>query len=152
MKYYYREHTLGYEQVKAEGKTAWGEIRDDCDQPPYPEKEDRVAAGAMLRYELEVCNDGPSTAENVVLYDRLPPGIAYRKKQGYSFPIKNWLRGDLKGYMRDRLHSSSLIRENFNAPEVNRLMDEHLAMTHNHSHILWALICLSIWHDLFFGT
>jgi len=84
--------------------------------------------------------------------DRLPPGIAYRKKQGYSFPIKNWLRGDLKGYMRDRLHSSSLISENFNAPEVDRLMNEHLAMTHNHSHILWALICLSIWHDLFFGT
>jgi SAM-dependent methyltransferase len=26
MKYYYREHLLGYEQVKKEGKTAWGEI------------------------------------------------------------------------------------------------------------------------------
>jgi uncharacterized repeat protein (TIGR01451 family) len=50
-------------------KEAWGEIPDDCDQPPYPEEEDRVAAGAMLRYELEVCNDGPSTAENVVLED-----------------------------------------------------------------------------------
>ena len=26
MKYYYREHLLGYEQVKTEGTTAWGEI------------------------------------------------------------------------------------------------------------------------------
>jgi asparagine synthase (glutamine-hydrolysing) len=84
--------------------------------------------------------------------DRLPPGIAYRKKQGYSFPIKNWLRGDLRGYMRDRLHSSSIISENLVAGEVDRLMEEHIAMTHNHSHILWALICLSIWHDLFFGS
>ncbi len=84
--------------------------------------------------------------------DRLPPGIAYRKKQGYSFPIKNWLRGDLRDYMRERLNSSSVIGENFEAGEVNRLVDEHLAMTHNHSHILWALICLSIWHDLFFGS
>jgi asparagine synthase (glutamine-hydrolysing) len=83
--------------------------------------------------------------------DRLPTGIAYRKKQGYSFPIKNWLRGDLRGYMRDRLHSSAIIRENLVPGEVDRLMEEHIAMTHNHSHILWALICLSIWHDLFFG-
>lgn len=27
MKYYYREHVLGYRRVKAEGKTAWGEIQ-----------------------------------------------------------------------------------------------------------------------------
>ena len=26
MKYYYREHLLGYERVRAKGKTAWGEI------------------------------------------------------------------------------------------------------------------------------
>jgi SAM-dependent methyltransferase len=26
MKYYYREHTLGYQRIKAEGKTAWNEI------------------------------------------------------------------------------------------------------------------------------
>ena len=26
MKYYYREHILGYQQIRAEGKTAWAEI------------------------------------------------------------------------------------------------------------------------------
>ena len=26
MKYYYREHLLGYQRLKAEGKTAWGEL------------------------------------------------------------------------------------------------------------------------------
>ena len=83
--------------------------------------------------------------------DLLPAGIAYRKKQGYSFPIKNWLRGELKDYMRERLGSSAVIRENFVEGEVDRLVREHLDMSHNHSHILWALICLSIWHDLFFG-
>jgi len=29
MKYYYREHLLGYQQVRAEGKTAWAEIHGD---------------------------------------------------------------------------------------------------------------------------
>ena len=27
MKYYYREHLVGYEQIRAEGKTAWAEIQ-----------------------------------------------------------------------------------------------------------------------------
>jgi asparagine synthase (glutamine-hydrolysing) len=109
-----------------------------------------LAASIPSRYKLQ-----GFTTKSVfkrAMKDRLPPGIAYRKKQGYSFPIKNWLRGDLRGYMRDRLHSSSIIRENLVAGEVDRLMEEHIAMTHNHSHILWALICLSIWHDLYFGS
>lgn len=31
MKYYYREHVEGYQRVKAEGKTSWGEIHDNPD-------------------------------------------------------------------------------------------------------------------------
>ena len=32
---------------------------------------------------------------------RLLPGIARRGKQGFSFPIKNWIRGDLASYTRE---------------------------------------------------
>jgi hypothetical protein len=31
MKYYYREHVKGYQRVKTEGKTSWGEIHDNTD-------------------------------------------------------------------------------------------------------------------------
>jgi len=30
MKYYYKEHILGYQQIRAEGKTAWAEIHGDA--------------------------------------------------------------------------------------------------------------------------
>ena len=36
---------------------------------------DPVVAGTPLTYTIIVTNNGPSDAENVVLYDRLPPGI-----------------------------------------------------------------------------
>ena len=36
---------------------------------------DPVVAGTPLTYTIRVTNHGPSDAENVVLYDRLPPGI-----------------------------------------------------------------------------
>jgi uncharacterized repeat protein (TIGR01451 family) len=36
---------------------------------------DMVTAGNTLTYRIKVSNDGPSDAENVLVYDRLPPGI-----------------------------------------------------------------------------
>ncbi|MSP11331.1 MAG: DUF11 domain-containing protein [Chloroflexi bacterium] len=35
----------------------------------------RVTAGLTLTYTLKITNNGPSSAENVVLIDRLPPGL-----------------------------------------------------------------------------
>jgi asparagine synthase (glutamine-hydrolysing) len=79
----------------------------------------------------------------------LPKEILWRGKQGYSLPIKNWLRQELRDYMTDLLNSSPLIREAFNLAHVQRLMREHQDYRANHNHILWALINLAIWHRLF---
>lgn len=80
----------------------------------------------------------------------LPPKILYRGKQGYSIPAKNWLRNELREYMIDLLNSSSIVKECLNLSYVNTLIHQHLSKTHNHNHILWALINLAIWHNKFF--
>jgi asparagine synthase (glutamine-hydrolysing) len=79
----------------------------------------------------------------------LPDNIVWRKKQGYSFPIKNWLREDLRDYMTELLNESPIIREHLDREVVNRLIREHLARAHNHNHILWSLMNLAVWHKLF---
>jgi asparagine synthase (glutamine-hydrolysing) len=76
---------------------------------------------------------------------KLPPGIARRKKQGFSFPMKNWLRGELMGFARDEIFSSPLVREHFDVGAVRRLWEEHQAKQHNHSHLLWTLLNLALW-------
>ena len=81
----------------------------------------------------------------------LPSEIVNRGKQGYSFPSKNWLREQLKDYMIELLNTSSLIRENLNLEYVRTLIKEHLLRTHNHNHILWALINVAVWHNKFFA-
>jgi asparagine synthase (glutamine-hydrolysing) len=81
----------------------------------------------------------------------LPEKVIYRGKQGYSLPVKHLLRGDLKKYMVALLNESTVIRENMDLAYVNRLIDEHTAMTHNHNHVLWALINVAIWHNRFFA-
>ena len=79
----------------------------------------------------------------------LPDFILERGKQGYSLPIKNWLRTDLRDFMVATLNGSPLVREHFNVGFVNRLIDQHLRRTHNHNHVLWALINAALWHRRF---
>jgi asparagine synthase (glutamine-hydrolysing) len=76
----------------------------------------------------------------------LPEKILNRGKQGYSLPIKNWLREDLRDWMIDLFDESDLIREYLRREYIDRLIGEHMAMTHNHNHTLWALINLELWH------
>jgi asparagine synthase (glutamine-hydrolysing) len=82
----------------------------------------------------------------------LPPHILQRGKQGYSLPIKNWLREDLRDYMTDTLTSSPLIAESFDPGRIGRLMEEHLTYRANHNHVLWALMNVAIWYRLFLDS
>ena len=53
--------------------------------------------------------------------------------------------------MVELLNDSPVIRENMNMPFVNQLIEEHLAMKHNHNHVLWGMIHTAIWHRRFFS-
>jgi len=79
----------------------------------------------------------------------LPEEIRVRGKQGYSLPIKNWLRHELKEYMGDTLRESVFIREFFKPAQVDRMMAQHQACSHNRNHELWAMLNLAVWHRLF---
>jgi len=79
----------------------------------------------------------------------LPDNIVNRGKQGYSLPVKHLLRGQLKDYMIDLFDQSPIIRNNINTDTLNRLVQEHMTMKHNHNHVLWALINTAIWQRRF---
>ena len=76
----------------------------------------------------------------------LPPFILERGKQGYSLPLKTWLRGELRDYMTTLLNGSPLLREHMNLPYINQLIDEHQRHVKNHNHVLWALMNVALWH------
>ena len=79
----------------------------------------------------------------------LPDFILDRGKQGYSLPIKNWLREDLKDYMTGLLRTSPLLREHLQMEFVDTLIEEHMRRTRNHNHVLWGLMNVAIWHRRF---
>ncbi|HET6618657.1 MAG TPA: asparagine synthase (glutamine-hydrolyzing) [Dongiaceae bacterium] len=79
----------------------------------------------------------------------LPEEIRLRGKQGYSLPIKNWLRHDLKPLLMDTLDSSPVVADYFDRRTVDRLVEEHMAMKANHGHLLWSIVALGTWHRLY---
>jgi asparagine synthase (glutamine-hydrolysing) len=82
--------------------------------------------------------------------EMLPEAIRRRDKQGFSIPIKNWIRGELRPMMTDLLAPGRLRRKGyFNADTVSRLVDEHLRGVENHSHKLWALMVFESWHQAY---
>jgi asparagine synthase (glutamine-hydrolysing) len=85
------------------------------------------------------------------MLEHLPREILYRKKQGYSLPIKNWLRTELRDYARGEIRQSELVQQVFEPAALERVWEEHLSRRHNHNHLLWAALNLALWHRRFFG-
>ncbi len=80
----------------------------------------------------------------------LPKEILYRGKEGFSIPIKNWLKNELKPMMMDTLSPEKIKREGFFNPDyVEILKNEHLSGRENHSHRLWALMIFGRWYDIY---
>lgn len=76
----------------------------------------------------------------------LPRENIYRRKEGFSIPIKHWLKTDLKDLMSDTLHEKTIKEDNlFNFSHIKNMMDLHLAGKNNFSHQLWALLIFEIW-------
>ena len=89
--------------------------------------------------------------ETKVLLKRLaarhvPRDCVYRPKEGFSIPIKQWLRTDLRPLMEELLAPAGLVAEGlFDPAAIETLKTEHLARRSNHSHLLWALMVFHDW-------
>jgi len=78
---------------------------------------------------------------------RLVPDLVLEKpKQGFSIPMKHWLRTSLKPMMLDLLSKDSLSHHGyFNHATVSKWTKEHLEGQANHSHRLWSLMVFEMW-------
>lgn len=78
----------------------------------------------------------------------LPRETIHRPKEGFSIPIKHWLRNELRELMLDHL-SEKRIRETglFKYQTVQKMTEAHLSGRKNYSHQLWALMVFEIWKE-----
>jgi asparagine synthase (glutamine-hydrolysing) len=84
------------------------------------------------------------------LRDIVPGRILLRRKEGFSIPMKNWLRQELAPLM-DRLLAPDRIeaRGMFEPGEVGRLVAEHREGRANHAHVLFSMMVFERWAEGF---
>lgn len=77
----------------------------------------------------------------------VPDAVLTKPKQGFSLPVKNWLRQELQPMLRDTLSPARLKRHGLvNPAVVDEWVQEHAAGRINHAHRLWCLMMLELWH------
>jgi asparagine synthase (glutamine-hydrolysing) len=80
----------------------------------------------------------------------IPQSILGRRKQGFSIPLSEWLRGPLRDLMRSHL-SPSALRDTglFDPVAVENIIDQHERGIHNHETKIWAVLVFVMWHRIY---
>jgi asparagine synthase (glutamine-hydrolysing) len=80
----------------------------------------------------------------------VPREILYREKQGFGVPVGEWINSHLKERINETLlEKRTRERGFFDEKYVAVLLDEHRKNRRDHSHALWILWMLELWHRKF---
>jgi asparagine synthase (glutamine-hydrolysing) len=82
----------------------------------------------------------------------LPREIIARPKQGFMFPIAQWLRGPLRDLARETLAEGHTVRDGILRRDAAvALVDEHAECKVDHHVRIWMLLNVEIWYRMFVG-
>lgn len=81
----------------------------------------------------------------------LPRELIYRQKQGFSFPIGRWLRGELLDFSHNLFAESRFVEHGiFNREHIDTMFGEHVSGKVDHNYRLWMLINFELWYRMYF--
>ena len=84
--------------------------------------------------------------------DLLPPPLLRRPKHGFRVPLREWLRGPLRGRARELLSPAALQAHGLFDPKgVGELMDQHESGLHDRSSELFTLLVFQAWYGRWMG-
>ncbi len=80
----------------------------------------------------------------------LPAEVVWRKKAGFSAPVRSWLRGALRPLVEDVLSAERVKRRGlFDAKEVRRIIDTNLSGRQDLNLQVFHLLTLELWMQAF---
>ena len=105
-----------------------------------------VALAFRLPQRFKVAGGQTKVLLKQVAARHVPAQCVYRRKQGFSVPMKHWLNQEFRVLADELLSADRLRREGiFRVDTVERLRAEHARGEQNHSHVLWALMVFQDW-------
>jgi asparagine synthase (glutamine-hydrolysing) len=83
----------------------------------------------------------------------VPKEALDRPKQGFTLPLRHWMRTELKDLIASvLLDSSTAQRGYFNPQGVRRMLDEHFQGRRDHSARIWRFLMFELWHRNFLAN
>jgi len=80
----------------------------------------------------------------------LPHDILYRRKMGFSLPLAQWFRGELKRSFEERvLAKGAIVAELVDQAPIRQWWAQHQRGTRDYAPHLWALLVLECWGERF---
>ena len=107
----------------------------------------RVAEFAWsLPIEMKIRGGDAKWLLRQVLYQHVPRALVDRPKAGFSVPVGDWLRAELRDWAEDLLDERQL-REGgcFNPAPVRKLWSDHLTGARNGQYALWSVLMFEAW-------
>jgi len=78
----------------------------------------------------------------------LPKKILSKPKQGFTMPMKHWLRKELKDFMLDELSSKRIKDIGFLNPDyVSKVIEQHLSRKRDNQRHIWAMMNFHMWYE-----
>lgn len=80
----------------------------------------------------------------------LPERIINKPKKGFGPPSSSWIRNVFSDVYKELFSESRVTSQGiFQYKEIERLLNEHNNMSHDHGRKLWALLSFQLWYDHF---
>ena len=83
-----------------------------------------------------------------LLANYLPAALFERPKRGFSIPLAQWFREDMRWLLSEYLDEGRLKKEGlFDAKAVKSMVQEHLSGRRDREAVLWSLVCWQMWRE-----
>ncbi len=83
-----------------------------------------------------------------ILYKYVPKTLLERSKTGFSIPLANYFRTELKDYIYEILSYSNLKKHNLiNFSYVSNLLNDHMVKKINKEHQIWDIVVFQNWYN-----
>lgn len=103
----------------------------------------------QLPLHLKIRNGVGKWVLREVLYKYVPREMIERPKKGFSIPLAQWLRGDLRGWAEGLLNETRLTTEGYFKPQlVRKIWLEHLSGRRDNSLKLWSVLMFQAWLEI----
>ena len=111
----------------------------------------RVAEFAWsLPMDLKIRKGQAKWVLRQVLYRHVPASLVDRPKAGFSVPVGDWLRTDLRDWAEDLLDEGKLREAGFFYPApIRRLWQDHLTGVRNGQYALWSILMFEAWRRVY---